>query len=372
MRASVTYPSDWSDLSVALAHDWLTGMRGGERVLELLCNGFPEAHLYTLLHVAGSVSERIASHPIHTSFVQRLPGMEQHYRYALPIFPAAIRSFRPVDADLLISSSHCVAKGLRTSRDTRHLCYCYTPMRYAWLFHNEYFGQKRLKRAALSPVLAALRSWDARTAEGVDHFVAISRHVQSRIQRFYGRNADVVYPPVRTDWYTPAEQPRAEYDLVVSALVPYKRVDLAVEAYNRLGIPLKIAGSGSGLEALRKKAGPNIEFVIRPDDDEVRELYRHCRCLIFPGEEDFGIVPVEAMSCGRPVVAYGRGGALETVPNEVGGVFFDEQSVDALCQAVETCSARKWNPSAIREQAQRFSSQNFIDGLAQSVKRLLA
>ncbi|MBN1558079.1 MAG: glycosyltransferase, partial [Lentisphaerae bacterium] len=232
---------------MALAHDWLTGMRGGERVLELLCRQYPDAPLYTLIHNRSAVSDLINAHCVHTSFLQSVPGIMAHYRRYLPLFPAAVARMPAADADLLISTSHCVAKSLRVRPGGRHVCYCFTPMRYAWTFYEDYFGRNPLKALCVKPLLAALRRWDRRTAARVDHFVAISRHVRDRIRRFYGRDADVVYPPVNTDLWTPGPDPAQHqgFDLVVSALVPYKRIDLAVRAYTASGYPLKIVGSGS-------------------------------------------------------------------------------------------------------------------------------
>lgn len=374
-------PEQWRGLNVALAHDWLTGMRGGERVLEVLCRAFPGAPIYTLLASPAAVSETIRGRMLHTSWLQRIPGITASYRYFLPLFPGAIERLRVAGADLLISTSHCVAKGIRPPAGARHLCYCFTPMRYAWVFYDEYFGRNPVKRALMTPLLKRLRTWDRQTCARVDRFVALSRHVQERIRRFYDRDADVVYPPVNVDFWTPDPVARpgavrggdlGAYDLVVSALVPYKRIDLAVRAYTRLGFPLKIAGAGTELARLRRQAGRNIEFVGCVPDMRVRELYRGCRFLVFPGKEDFGLVPVEAQACGRPVLAFGEGGALESIREGVTGVFFREATTAALLAAVETGAARPWDPAAIQAHAARFSEANFIQGLAVSVEKCLA
>ncbi|MFH1476652.1 MAG: glycosyltransferase [Verrucomicrobiota bacterium] len=386
---------------VILAHDWLTGMRGGERVLEILCRSFPQAPIYTLVHNPAAVSDVINAHPVMTAWLQYIPGIRQNYRYFLPFFPGAIERLRPTDADLLISTSHCVAKGLPPPKGARHLCYCFTPMRYAWLFYEEYFGKNQLKKMALTPYLGRLRAWDRATCKRVDRFVALSRHVQKRILEFYGREADVVYPPVNTLFWTPASaesfatlspvalaqgdshyllreaasagRPRVfgAYDLIVSALVPYKKIGLAVRAYNRLGFPLKIVGTGTESDRLRRMAGAHIEFLGRLDDERVRDFYRHCRLLVFPGEEDFGIVPVEAQACGRPVVAYGMGGALETVVDGQTGIFFQTQTEASLLAAIEQAAVIRWDPVVIRANAERFDEAHFISGLNASIARCM-
>lgn len=359
--------------TVALAHDWLNGMRGGERCLDLICKEFPQAELYTLLYRPELVSDAIRSRQVHVSGLQRLPGFREHYRWFLPLFPMAIESFRlPARTDLVLSTSHCVAKGLRPPPGARHLCYCFTPMRYAWSLQDDYFGRNRLKRAALDLMLARLRRWDRAASTRVDRFVAISRHVQARIREFYGRESAVVYPPVATRFFTPdATGGHDGYDLVVSALVPYKRVDLAVRAYSQTGFPLKIAGAGTEMEALRKIAAPNVEFVGRGPDEQIRGLYRRCRFLVFPGEEDFGIVPLEAQACGKPVVAYGQGGLLETVVADQTGLFFGAQTPEALAEAVARAARMPWDPAGIRSHAEQFGEQRFLDGMRAEINRLM-
>jgi glycosyltransferase involved in cell wall biosynthesis len=296
-----------------------------------------------------------------------------HYRWFLPLFPMAIESFRlPAGTDLVISTSHCVAKGIVPPPGAKHLCYCFTPMRYAWSLQDEYFGRGGLKRALVDRMLARLRTWDRAASARVDRFVAISRHVQARIKEFYGREAAVVYPPVATDFFTPDGRGGHDgYDLIVSALVPYKRVDVAVRAYAQTGFPLKIAGAGTELEALRKIAPPNVAFVGRVPDEGLRDLYRRCRFLVFPGEEDFGIVPLEAQACGKPVVALGRGGLLETVVAGATGVFFEEQAPAALAAAVAQAAGMTWNPAAIRRHAEHFGAARFQEGLRAEIGRLL-
>ncbi len=350
---------------VVLGHDWLTGMRGGERVLEHHCLAFPDAPVCTLLHVPGSVSATIATHPVRTSWLNGIPGVHSRYRSLLPLMPLAARTLRIPATDLLLTSSHCVAKSFRKPSGARHVCYCFSPMRYAWLFHREYFPG-RVRRALVSPLLAWLRAWDRRTAAGVDRFVAISRAVADRIRRFYGRESDIVYPPVDVARCTPAPGGGGDggFDLIVSALVPYKRVDLAVAAYSRRGWPLKVVGVGGQAKALRAAAGPSVEILGWRPDSAVLELYRRCRLLVFPGEEDFGIVPLEAQACGRPVMAFGRGGALETVRDGETGVFFSEQTEESLAEAVERAARGRWDSGAIRAHALGFGPGRFLRGMA--------
>ena len=361
--------TDWPARSVVLSHDWLTGMRGGERCLELLCRGYPDATILSLIANRGAVSRAIASHPIRTSPLQRIPGILRYYRLLLPFFPAAVAMLRAPDAELMLSTSHCIAKAVKPPRGARHLCYCFTPMRYAWCFFEEYFDGSPVKAVFARPILAALRRWDRKVSSRVDRFVAISRHVQARIERAYGRESDVVYPPVDLDRCTPASEASADFDLIVSALVPYKRLDLAVRTYSRIGFPLVIAGTGTERRRLEERAGPNIRFLGWQPDEEILALYRNCRQLIFPGEEDFGIVPLEAQACGRPVVAYARGGALETVKPDVSGIFFDEQTEDALADAVQRAAAHAWSPVQIRANAAPFGIPQFIDGLSRSIEK---
>ena len=365
-------------MRVAVVHDWLTGMRGGERALEALLELFTEAEIFTLLHRPGSVSETIEARPVHTSFVQRLPGAGRHYRWYLPLFPRAVETFDLTRFDLVVSSSHCVAKGARAD-GVPHLCYCHTPMRYAWDRFDAYFGPGRsgpLVRGAAAVATRALRRWDRTTAPRVDRFVANSENVRRRIRRAYGRDASVVHPPVDLGRFRPAPT-REEFYLVVSALVPYKRVDLAVNAFEALGKPLVVVGTGPELRRLRALARGCVRFAGWLPDGEVADLMSRCRALVMPGEEDFGIVPVEAQASGAPVIAYGRGGVLETVvpagggPGPATGVFFHEESPEALAEAVRGFEALRFDPDALRSSAQRFSPERFLEGMQSQVEALL-
>jgi len=341
-------------------------MRGGERCLEVLCELFPDAPLFTLLHVPGSVSPQIEHRRIVTSFVQRLPQAAVRYRHYLPAFPLAIRRFDLSGYDLVVSMSHCVAKSVRVAPGALHLCYCFSPMRYLWDLSSDYFGPGQgLAARTLGPPLAtALRRWDRRTA-GVHRFVAISRHIADRIRRAYDRPADVIYPPVDVQRFEIAEA-ADDYYLVVGALVPYKRIDLAVAAATRLGRRLLVVGTGPEDARLRALAGPTVRFLGWRSDAEIAQLYARCRALVFPAVEDFGITPLEAAAAGRPTIALGRGGALETmvgldVTEAPTAVFFEEQSVDALVEAMRRfeAAADRFDAKALRARAEAFDRPVF-------------
>jgi glycosyltransferase involved in cell wall biosynthesis len=353
---------------VVLVHDWLTGMRGGEKCLEVLCRHWPEAPLYTLLHKRGAVAAAIEEHPIHASLFRFFPKVDRYYRYLLPLMPVAARWKLP-PCDLVISLSHCVAKAASPPPGVPHLCYCFTPMRYAWHMRETYFasdGSRGLRAKMRAGLLAQLRSWDRNTADRVTHFVAISQTVKRRIAECYGRDSRVIYPPVDTDFYTPAALPRSDFYLVVSAFAPYKRIDLAIQACARLGHKLEVIGTGQDEGRLRRLAGANMRFLGWQSDEVIRDRMRRCRALLFPGEEDFGIVPVEAQACGAPVIAFGRGGATETVlapqaVSEPTGLLFEEQSVDCLVAALEEfeTSSQQFLPQAARRQALHFNAHRF-------------
>jgi glycosyltransferase involved in cell wall biosynthesis len=356
---------------IALVHDWLTGMRGGEKVLEVLCERFPHAEIFTLLHVPGSVSPTIERLPIHTSFAQRLPGVGRHYRSYLPFFPFAIERLRLEGFDFVLSTSHCCAKSVIRPQDAVHLCYCFTPMRYAWDQFDAYFGRAQvgiLRHLALRPILGWLRSWDRRTAGRPDRYVAISHYVAGRIGRYYNREAEVVYPPVDTAFFTPGISGPEPFALVVSALAPYKRVDVAIRACQIANVPLKIVGTGPERPALERLAGPSTEFLGWLSDEDVRDFYRRASVVLLPGEEDFGIVPLEAQACGRPVVAIARGGALETVVPGETGILVDDVGADALAEGIQRCLRLPYDPRRIRQHAERFSRERFGDTMEALVR----
>jgi glycosyltransferase involved in cell wall biosynthesis len=349
-----------SPKKIALIHDWLNGMRGGEKVLEVITDIFPDSDIFTLLLDENKISQKILSHKITTSFIQRLPFWRSKYRSYLPFFTRAIERFDLSEYDLVISISHCVAKGAIPAKNAMHICYCLSPVRYVWQFYDQYFGRNPLKRLVLKPFLNKIRRWDYESCSRVNQFVAISKTVAERIKKFYGREADIIYPPVDTAYFTPAEKPsREDYFLVVSALVPYKRIDLAVGAFNKLGLPLRIVGNGPELKKLKRMASDNIVFEGWLSDDEVRERYRSCRALIFPGEEDFGLTPIEANACGAPVIAFRKGGVVESVVDGVTGIFFDEQTEDSLIEAVKKFEISKFDINACRAQSLKFDTEVF-------------
>lgn len=358
---------------VALVHDWLTGMRGGERVLEVLCGLFPEASLHTLLHVPGSVSPAIERHRPQTSFLQQIPNISRVYRHLLPLYPAAIERMDVGHPDLIISTSHCAAKSVPTPAGTRHLCYCFTPVRYAWDQFDAYFGPTRVGRArsaVMRTLLDRFAQWDQRTSVRPDRYVAISQYVARRIARYYNRRSAVVYPPVDTHYFTPAAVARETFALVVSALVPYKRVDTAVLACRRLGVPLRVVGGGPEARALGRLGGAGVEFTGALADQDVRNLYRRAAVVLLPGEEDFGLVPVEAQACGTPVVALGRGGATETVVDGVTGALTGD-GVDAFAAGIRRVLDRPPGVETCRAQADTFSTERFVKELTHAITDLL-
>ena len=358
---------------VAIVHDWLTGMRGGEKVLEAICELYPEATLFTLVRVPGALAASLERRTIRTSFVQRLPSPGRFYRHYLPFYPAAVETFDLDGYDLVISSSHCAVKSVIARGDARHVCYCHSPMRYAWDQFGAYFGPDQVGRwasRALRPIMAGLARWDAATAGRVDSFLANSHYVAGRIRRYYNRGSIVVYPPVDTEFYRP-DPSRAESGsgaLVVSALVPYKRLDLAIEACRLARVPLRIVGQGPEEARLRTlAAGASVEFLGWRSNDEIRELYRSAGMVLLTGTEDFGIAPVEAQACGTPVIALAEGGARETVQDNVTGLLVPRPDARLFAAAIRQVIDRPLDRMAIRQHAERFSTSQFKTRFAAAV-----
>ncbi len=371
-------------MRIALVHDWLTGLRGGERVLDALAELFPGAHLYTLVHVPGSTTPAIERLPIRTSPLDRLPGARRHWRAFLPLYPWAIGRFHLTGYDLVLSVSHAVAKAVPHAPDVPHLCYCLTPMRYVWDQRDAYLGGG-LRRALAAPLVHALRRFDRRTSgpDQVTRFLAISHAVADRIGRHYGRMATVVPPPVDVERFHPSGHPAEDFYLLVGAFVPYKREDLVLEAFRALPRRLVVVGDGPGRRALERRAPPGVVFTGRVSETELASLYARCRALLYPQEEDFGIAAVEAQAAGRPVIAFARGGALDTVRLLVGppeaaaratGVGFRTQTPEALGEAVLRFESAEpfFDAKTIRAQAERFAAGRFRRAMHREVERLLS
>jgi glycosyltransferase involved in cell wall biosynthesis len=356
---------------VAVVHDWLTGMRGGENVLEAVLDLFPRAEIFTLFHFPGSVSETIERFPIRTSRLQRFSRLGD-YRSLLPLFPRAVESWDLRGYDLILSSSHCVAKGVR-AEGVPHLCYCHTPMRYIWDRFDDYFPPARMLRRRLASIVAGrLRRWDVRTAAGVDLFVANSRFVRDRIGRYYGREAEVVHPFVdETFLDAPFASAREPYHVVVSALVPYKRVDLAIAGARRAGRRLVVIGGGPLLGKLREESGPGVELLGRAPREVLIDRIGRAQSLILPGVEDFGITPLEAMALGTPVVALGEGGVTESVVEGENGVFFSPAEPGALAAALLSVENTEWDRSRLRQRAGEFTRGRFQRELAACVESVM-
>lgn len=353
---------------IALVCDWLTGMRGGEKCLHAMCEIIPHVDIFSLVYYPNNFNAEFVNHHTVTSFIQILPGNDKTFRRYLPLFPKAIESFDFSNYDLVLSFSHCVAKGVRVPNGIPHICYCHTPVRYAWDMRAQYLASlSSLKKGIAEWLLNRLQKWDVKSANRVGYFIANSHHVQQRIKRCYGRDSRVIYPPVDIDRFKVSFRNKGYY-LVFSAFVPYKRIDLAVQTFNRNGQSLIVAGGGPEFHRLKAAAKSNIEFVLNPDDNTAVKLYRGCKALIFPGEEDFGIVPLEAQACGKPVIAFGRGGALETVVGldqkgacQATGLFFSEQTLEAMQDGVERFEAHQnqFSPDICRRNAGKFNVDRY-------------
>lgn len=361
-------------MRVAIVHDWLLGMRGGERCLEVILEIFPDADLYTLFYDRENVTEIIRQRPVVRSVLDSLPGVHSYYRHLLPLYPIAVRDLERRLAekryDLVLSISHCVAKNVAVPHGTKHLCYCLTPVRYLWDQYDVYFGAKRLE-PIIRMLAAPLRRWDVRTAQRVDRFMGISEFIRQRIRRCWSVDADVVYPPVRTDWIRPrAASDRGDGFLCVNALVPYKNTAVIVEAFNQLGLPLTVVGRGPELAALRERAAGNITFVESVTDEQLAKLYQGTKALVFAAEEDFGMVPVEIQAAGRPVICYGRGGVLETVSasgERPTGLYFETLSPASVSAAVQNFLVRQdqFTVDNCLTQARKFSLSCFREAFSQ-------
>lgn len=357
---------------VALVHYWLVSMRGGERVLERLLNLFPGADIFTHVYDPDRVSETIRNANVHQTFVGRLPGARKHYQKYLPLMPMALEELDLRDYDLVISSESGPAKGIITRNDALHLCYCHSPMRYLWDHYHDYKSAAgTLSRFMMPTMFHRLRQWDVSSASRVDTIMANSSFIARRVRKVWGREARVVHPPVAVDAFSPSAQVSDRY-LWVSQMTPYKRADIALEAFNRLGVPALMVGDGEMHAYVQRHAGPNVEVRKRLSFEELKQAYATCRALVFTPEEDFGIVPVEANASGRPVVAYGHGGVTDSIVDGVTGLFFEKQSVDALCDAIERLE--RWlpgfDPQVAVANAARFAPEVFDRGIMETLDAL--
>lgn len=349
-------------MRVAIVHDWLNQRGGAEEVLEVLRSMFPDAPVFTSIYSPQAMPEKYRSWPVRTSFMQRLPAVNRYHRALLPMYPLAFQLMDLSEYDLVISNSSGFCHGIRVRNPGRHINYCLTPPRYVWNL-GQYMEREQMgtaARAVLPLAASYLRRWDLRAAQGIGHFIAISLAVEDRINRFYGREAAVIHPPVNTGDFTVASD-TGDYFLVVSRLVPYKRIDLAVAAFSKLGWPLLVVGEGRDRASLERIAGPNVKFLGWRPRTEVRELLARCRAFVFPGEEDFGIAPVEAQASGRPVIAFAGGGALETVLEGITGMFFRETTPDSLAEAAARFGRieASFQPGAVQEHARKFDTTVF-------------
>ncbi len=368
---------------IAFICDWLTAMRGGERCLEAICDVYPDADIFTLVHFPGSVSKTIETHKIQTSYVQRLPGNLENFRRYLPLFPHAIKKFDLSGYDFILSFSHCVAKGVKVPQGLLHTCYCHTPMRYAWHMRDSYLNTLSSPQRMLAErVLNQLKNWDARASSRVTHFIANSKNTQNRIREAYNRDSIVIYPPVECSRFAVSNSDDGYY-LVLSALVPYKRIDIAVKAFAATGQKLVIVGNGPELPRLKSMASANIFFVDNADDNEVVEYLKKCRAVIFPGEEDFGIVPLEAQACGKQVIAFGKGGALETIIGldhaqaakaDATGIFFYEQTPEALRKSILLFEEvrDRFDPVRCRDNVLRFDRSIYQQSMRNYIQSVMA
>jgi glycosyltransferase involved in cell wall biosynthesis len=361
-------------MKVAIVHYWLVGMRGGEKVIEALCELYPQADIFTHVYVPEMVSDAIRQHRVTTTFINSLPRAPRMYKTYLPLMPLALEQLDLRGYDLVISSESGPAKGIIAPPEAVHVCYCHTPMRYIWNMYHDYRQSAGfLARHLMPPLTHYLRMWDVTSAARVDSFVANSSTVAARIKRYYAANATVIYPPVDTVAFSPAAASEiGDYFLMAGELVSYKRPDLAIRAFNELKLPLVVIGGGEMLDEVRRLAGPTVKVMGSQPFEVLKHHYARCRALIFPGEEDFGMVPVEAMASGRPVIAYGRGGALETVADGVSGIFFESQTVEDISSAVKRFSKLEIDSQGIAAHAKRFDRDRFLREIRAHINGLLA
>ena len=359
-------------MKVALVHYWLVGMRGGEKVLEVLCELYPDADIFTLVCDTNAISEKLRRHRITTSFLQKIGGV-RHYKKMLPLMPYALESFDLTGYDLVISVESGPAKGIIPGPNATHICYCASPMRYIWDLYPQYRATVGpFARAMMSLTAPSLRQWDVSTSHRVDHFIAVSAYVAQRIERYYRRTAHVVHPPVNLPRFTPAAE-AGDYYLCAGQITPYKKIEIAVEGCTRMGRRLVVIGAGAS-PALRRLAGPTVEFLGAVDDATMAHHFAHCKALLFPGVEDFGIVPLEVMASGRPVIAFAQGGALETVVDRSTGLFFNDQSADGMIDAIKRfeAAADSFRSDVMQAHARTFDTAVFRTRLAEHIDSLLA
>lgn len=358
-------------VNIAIAHDWLNQIGGAENVLEVMAAMYPRAPVFSTIYAPDLMPAAYQAWDIRTSWLNRAPGIHRHHQPYLPLYPAAVRSFDLRAYDVVLSNKSGFIHGIETAPHQRHLCYCLAPTRYVWNY-GAYASRERLGRFTglfLKPIISQLRRWDYEAAQRVDHFCAISTDIQRRIKTYYGRESVVIAPPANTVRFQPIKNPSEDFYLIVSRLIPYKRIDLAVQAFTKMGKRLIIAGNGRDRESLESMAGPTVTFTGYMPKDEVTSLMANCKALVFPGYEDFGLTPVEAQAAGRPVIAYAAGGALDTVIDQETGIFFHEQTVDSVIEAVERLEATPFDAQRIRCNAERFSEVRFREALGAWVKR---
>ena len=359
-------------MKVALVHEFLTQYGGAERVLEELHKIFPNAPVYTLVYDKGRSRGRFEGWNIKTSFLQHLPFANKHYKWFLALMPWATESFKFDGFDLVISDSSAFAKGILVPKNIPHICYCHTPTRYLWQMEDEYISTQKIPwwtKILARPVLSMQRKWDFKAAQRVTRFIANSHEVAGRIKKYYSRDSEVIYPPVRTDFFTPlVDQKRGDCFLAAGRLEPYKRLDLVLQACSKLNLPLKVAGTGTVSQDLKSLAGPQTEFLGWISDEQLRDLYRHARAFIFPALEDAGMMVVEAMACGTPVIAFGQGGAVEFVEHGKHGILFTSQSVDSLSQALKGFERMKFDPNILRARAEEFGVEVFRNTLLRIIE----